>query len=217
MTAHFFAMDRLNYSRWLAVFLTHLHHLESTHPRVHQAFLSGEHSISCSAQTFSQVSTDMALEQSIIADSKAKGGIIGISQTQSWIDGFSQSTNMLQWMELKVTTPPCIKRQQKRGLNEMRMIVNKLVECFTSGLMTNPFSLESDAVVNFATGNVFIPDDVAKTLVNSNKERQRSNFIGKIFQQLLSGMVFQVIRWNLSALCQRTFIWGEGDYSQRWL
>lgn len=40
--------------------------------------------------------------------------------------------------------------------------------------MTNPFSLESDAVVNFATGNV-LPDDVAETLVNSDKERQRSN------------------------------------------
>ena len=52
--------------------------------------------------------------------------------------------------------------------------VNKLVKCLILGLMTNPFSLESDAVVNFATGNV-LPDDVAETLVNSNKERQRSN------------------------------------------
>ena len=60
-----------------------MHRLESTYPRVHQAFLSGEHSISCSAQPFSQVSTDMALEQSINDHSKAKGGIIGISQTQS--------------------------------------------------------------------------------------------------------------------------------------
>ena len=86
MTPHFFAMDIPNYSRWLPVYFIDMHRLESTHPRVHQAFLSGEHSISRSAQPFSQVSTDMALEQSINADSKAKGGIIGISQTQSALD-----------------------------------------------------------------------------------------------------------------------------------
>ena len=86
MTPHFFAMDRLNYSRWLPIYLIDMHRLESKHTRVHQAFLSGEHSISRSAQPFSQMSTDMALEQSINADSKAKGGIIGISQTQSALD-----------------------------------------------------------------------------------------------------------------------------------
>ena len=49
---------------------------------------------------------------------------------------------------------------------------------FTSGLMINPFSLESDALVNFATG-VVLPDDVAETLVNSTKKGQNQmyNFI----------------------------------------
>ena len=46
--------------------------------------------------------------------------------------------------------------------------------------MTNPFSLESDPVVNFATG-VVLPDDVAETLVNSTKKGrdQMNNFIKK--------------------------------------
>ena len=38
--------------------------------------------------------------------------------------------------------------------------VNKLLSSFTSGLMINPFSLESDALVNFASGVVLL-DDVA--------------------------------------------------------
>ena len=44
--------------------------------------------------------------------------------------------------------------------------------------MFNPFSLESDALVNFATGAV-LPDDVAKMLVNSTKkgQNQMNNFI----------------------------------------
>ena len=63
-----------------------MHRLEFTHPLVHKAFLSGEHSISHSGQPFSQVPTDMALEQSINADSKTEGGIIGISQSPSAVD-----------------------------------------------------------------------------------------------------------------------------------
>ena len=42
--------------------------------------MNGDHVVSQSSNPFSQVSTDMALEQSIKADSKAKGGIVGISQ-----------------------------------------------------------------------------------------------------------------------------------------
>ena len=58
--------------------------------------------------------------------------------------------------------------------------VNEQVECFTLGLMTNSFSLESDTVVNFATG-IVLPDDVAKTLVYITEKgrNQMHNFIGK--------------------------------------
>ena len=64
MTPHFFAMERPNYSRWLPMDLIDMYRLEFTHPLVHKAFLSGEHSISRSGQPFSQVSTDMALDRS---------------------------------------------------------------------------------------------------------------------------------------------------------
>ena len=79
------------------VYLTHMHRLESTHPRVHQAFLSGEHSMSCSSQPFSQVLTNMALEQPINAESKAKGAIIGISQTQSTLERWFLTIHK-QWL-----------------------------------------------------------------------------------------------------------------------
>ena len=79
MVPHFFALDRPNYARWLPVYLADMNQLESKHPKVHQEFIVGNHSISRSGQSFSQVSTDMALEQSINADSKSKGGIVGIT------------------------------------------------------------------------------------------------------------------------------------------
>ena len=131
MTPHFFAMDRPNYSRWLPIYLIDMHRLESKHTRVHQAFLSGEHSISRSAQPFSQVSTDMALEQSINADSKAKGGIIGISQTQSALDRWFLTiheralvtTTLKEVYGVKGNDTTMHKEVTKeRGLNEMRMM-----------------------------------------------------------------------------------------------
>ena len=64
-----------------AVYLVDMNQLESKHPKVHQEFIAGNHSISRSGQPFSQVSTDMALEQSINADSKSKGGIVEITQS----------------------------------------------------------------------------------------------------------------------------------------
>ena len=86
MLPQFFAMDRQNYAHYLPVYLADMQKLELTHPEVYKEFAEGNHSISRSGQTFSQVSTDMALEQSINADSKSSGGVIGISQSPSALE-----------------------------------------------------------------------------------------------------------------------------------
>ena len=44
-----------------------------------------------------------------------------------------------------------------------------MISCFSSGLMTNPFNLDSDALLNIATG-VVLPEDVAQTLVHSTEK-----------------------------------------------
>ena len=81
-----FAIDRQNYARYLPVYLADMQKLELTHPEVYKEFSEGNHSISCSGQPFSQVSTDMALQQSINPDSKSSGGVIGISQSPSALE-----------------------------------------------------------------------------------------------------------------------------------
>ena len=57
MLPHFFAMDRQNYARWLPIYLADMNSLAAAHP------------VSRSSHPFAQVWTDMALEQSINADS----------------------------------------------------------------------------------------------------------------------------------------------------
>ena len=72
MTPYFFAMDRHNYAQWLPVYLEDVYQIESKHPRVYVEFIRGNHIVCQSSHPYSQVSTDMALEQSINADSKGK-------------------------------------------------------------------------------------------------------------------------------------------------
>ena len=86
MVPHFFAMDRPNYARWLPVYIMDMRQLATKHPQVHQEFVNGYHAVSRSGKPFSQVWTDMALEQTINTDSKSKGGIIGISQNPGALD-----------------------------------------------------------------------------------------------------------------------------------
>lgn len=80
MLPHFYAIDRQNYSRWIPVYLADMKRLEATRPIVRSEFRKGNRSVRRTGQPFTQVSTDMALEQSINRDTKTKGGIVGISQ-----------------------------------------------------------------------------------------------------------------------------------------
>ncbi|CAH3159136.1 unnamed protein product [Porites lobata] len=75
-----FSMDRQNYARWIPVYLADMKEL----PRKHPKSIKSNHAISRSDnQPFAKVWTDMALEQSINADSKSKGGVVGITHNQS--------------------------------------------------------------------------------------------------------------------------------------
>ena len=62
-------------------------------------------------------------------------------------------------------------RKQLRGeSNETRMM-----GCFSSGLMTDPFTHDSDELLNIATG-VVLPEDVAQNLARgTEKGRQQKN------------------------------------------
>ena len=70
----------------LPVYLMDMRLLATNHPDVHHEFVGGNHAISRSSNPFAQVWTDMALEQSINADSNSRGGIIRISQNPGALD-----------------------------------------------------------------------------------------------------------------------------------
>ena len=82
MLPHFIAMVKTNYLRWLPIYFADMCHLQEDAPEVHQDVLKGNHAISRSSQPFSQIWTDMALEQSVNLDLKTKEGIIHISKKE---------------------------------------------------------------------------------------------------------------------------------------
>ena len=186
MLPQFFSMDRQNYARYLPVYLADMQKLELTHPEVYKEFAEGNHSISRSGQPFSQVSTDMALEQSINADSKSSGGVIGISQSPSALERWfltiherASITSALKAMfGLQDGEQASQKEAAPRRVRRDEEDVKKMISCFSSGLMTNSFNLDSDALLNIATG-VVLPEDVAQTLVHSTEKgrQQMKTFV----------------------------------------
>ena len=195
MLPQFFAMDRQNYARYLPVYLADMQKLELTHPEVYKEFAEGNHSISRSGQPFSQVSTDMALEQSINADSKSSGGVLGISQSPSALERWfltiherasitSAFKAMFGFQDGEQTSH---KEAAPRRVRRDEEDVKKMISCFSSGLMTNPFNLDSDELLNIATG-VVLPEDVAQTLVHST-EKGRQQMKAFVEQRINSNAV----------------------------
>ncbi len=179
LTPYFYCMDRTNYSRWLPIYLADMHLLQSAHPDVYEEFMKGNHPVSRSQQSFSQIWTDMALEQSVNLDSKTHGGIIGITKKpgtlERWfLTSHERATITTATKDMcgiqdsdhvgthKESATPRLKRDETD--------VQQLLSVFKSELMTNPFAVPDDGaeclpLVNIATGVVF-PKQMTQSFLN---------------------------------------------------
>lgn len=161
--------------------------LEEKHPEVHNRFMDGDHAVSRSNQPFAKVWTDMGLEQSVNLDSKSKGGIVGISQNpealQRWfLTGHERAAITTAVKEMcGINDPDRIGNHKESGCKRVQRDENdvrKLVGCFTSGLIKDPFSEDNDALSNVATG-VVLPAEIAERLLGSKNDgvKQLDSFI----------------------------------------
>ena len=85
----FLGLDGINYLRYASFYLELLKQLENTHPALYNEFLKGSHVIKCQRRSFSAVSPDMKLEQSIQRSAKSSGGIIGASKKDEFVAEWS--------------------------------------------------------------------------------------------------------------------------------
>ena len=159
MLHHYFAMDRQNYARFLPVYLTDMQQLELTHPGVYNELDAGNHSISRSTQPFSQVSADMALEQSINVNSKSRGGVIGILQSlpalKRWLLTIHEQASITSALKtmygLQGGKQASHKEATPRRVKCDKEDLQKMMGCFSSGLMTDPSTHNSNALLDIAT------------------------------------------------------------------
>ena len=80
MLPYMFITNRVNYSRWLPVYLLDMHFLP---PDVQAAFESGQFAICQKPGKFNGIWSDMATEKTVIRDSKGRGGIVGITRQKA--------------------------------------------------------------------------------------------------------------------------------------
>ena len=148
-------------------------------PEVYEEFLNGNHPVSRSSQPFSQVWTDMALEQTINLDSKTRGGIVGLTQNASALDRWFLTSHKraeltaatkrlcnLEDSDKIGTHKEAGSQRVKRDENDVQRLINTI-----TNTMSNPFDLseasKEDPVQlrNIATG-VVMPHDAAEQLVD---------------------------------------------------
>lgn len=189
MIPHFFSMDRLNYARWLPVYLADMQKLEDKHPKVYQEFAAGTHSISRSRQPFAQVWADMALEQSVNLDSKSKGGIVGFSRREDAVERWFLTSHERATITHSLKEMCGLENYERIGSHKetggARMKrdqedVERLLSSFNSGLLTNPFVVPEDqdlsekvSLLNIATG-IVLPEDAADRLVDATEIGKQS-------------------------------------------
>ena len=190
MVPHFFSMERVNYSRWLPVYLSGMHMLQLTHPAVHQEFIAGNHSVSRSNQPFAQVWPDMALEQSINLDTKTKGGIVGMSTNEDAVDRWfltiHERAAMTHALKEMCGLENCDrigthKEAEATRVSRDERDVQKLFETFKSGLLSDPFQIPEEiseeeiplTLSNLATG-VVLPGADGSILLNAEELGRKS-------------------------------------------
>ena len=194
MTLYFFSIDCTNYSRWLPVYFANMHLLEDTAREVHQEFMQGNHAVSRSCQPFSQIWTDMALEQTVYLDSKTKGVIVGILQKplalERWFLTAHERTEITTATKelCGICNSDSKQAHKEAGLRRISRDEEDVKKLITMLLfvMSDPFDMESvdDGVTvplsNLATG-VVMPQDIATRFLNAEElgMQEMNSFITK--------------------------------------
>ena len=102
----------------------------------------------------------MAFEQSINRDSKSNGGIIGICQNPNAVDRWfltsheraAITTAFKEMCSLNDRNESSAHKEgSSKRIHRDESDVQELVNCFESGLMTNPFSEDVDQLLNISS------------------------------------------------------------------
>lgn len=133
---YFFDMDRQNYARMIALYLSDLANLEKTNPLIYEEFLFGNWVVNKSNVFFSALGADKALEQEN-RRLKVLGGLTGITQSEAARAKFFLADVELNRISSKVEKFACKKDINKTPHHSLSMTQRKRQDRNISQLATS--------------------------------------------------------------------------------
>eukprot|EP00112_Aurelia_sp_Birch-Aquarium-sp1_P007906 Seg1863.1 transcript_id=Seg1863.1/GoldUCD/mRNA.D3Y31 product="hypothetical protein" protein_id=Seg1863.1/GoldUCD/D3Y31 len=186
----FFAMDKVNYSRWLPVHLRDMLCLSEQHPDVYRNFLDGKFVVHNSEKRFSGISIDHAHEQNN-KKVKGQGGIIGITTNENalhrWLISGPQISALTEEFKNSISKPldgdDAKKHHEETTSFQKRFSADVCNLQSTITEFGNPFLEEStDSLIVLHTGN--IRQGLAVTNLERIEEVGRKQFVGYVTERL---------------------------------
>jgi hypothetical protein len=201
MLPYFFVADRTNYARYTPVYLLDMLELPG---EVAQAFESGQFTFKEKPGSFNGIWTDMAVEKTVIRDSKSNSGIIGLTRKAPALLRWSITRHILgEYADeikkrggLTTAEDQCHQEAMPAGLKRDESHFDQLYNHIQTN-MTNPFSVKQHpaCLVNIASG-IHATTEVQDSLLTASTKglQQMEKFINAALDTEGSTSFYQPIK-----------------------
>lgn len=161
MLPYFFACNKQNYAHWCTFSVLEM--LLKLPEEIKNEFLNGNFSVNLTAGPFRGIWSDMAVEMSVIRDTKSDTGIIGLTRKDSTVLRWAVTRNILGTYSSQMSSRSgCVRESidsEYKHEGESEHEISKDEEHFNMILvhvknhMIDPFSsLQNDEIVNISSG-----------------------------------------------------------------
>lgn len=170
-----FALDNVNYARWLSVHIRDMSELPFKHPDVFNQFSKGSFVVHKTKKLFSAIALDHAHEQ-VNAMVKGEGGAVGLTENPSalrrWMIAGPEVARMVHEFERSALAESQKHHEQTPAIQrEFHKDVSNVVSNFHA--MGNPFAEESEDLFTIHTKDVMNSSvvDTVKNVVTLGEEQ----------------------------------------------
>ena len=185
MIPHFFAYDRVNYSRYLPCYLAEMRNLETSHPAIDKNMKNGDFCVQRQdLATFSQTACDQVIEQTINRHSKTQGGLSGKTRKKGAVNRWILSCHIRGYItnicEIIATAPDTNNEKEKkatfklekaRNRNRHKQQVDAVIE--TVQKMINPFQQTDPRLINISSG-VIPGEEIEEDLLTAHEKGEHA-------------------------------------------
>jgi hypothetical protein len=171
-----FAYDKINYARYLPVYLAQMCQLETKYPEIYKYMKEGGFSVQLgNSSSFARIPVDQTTEETVNKDSKIPGGIRNYSLKAGAVDRFYLGAeyksaflrNFREMLCLNKSTNVHNELQKSRILKD-EVSVSAVVDTIYN--WNNPFEKSQD-LISLSTATV-VPKDITLDILNAEKVGQ---------------------------------------------